>query len=102
MVFDDDNEYIAGTYARYKVAFKNGDGAKLYDFDGKEYVDCASGIGVNIFGVNDDEWKDAVKAQLDSVQHVCNLYYSEPQTRLAKALCQKTGAKKVFFANSGA
>ena len=101
-IFAADGEYIAGTYARYKVAFKDGKGALLYDFDGKEYVDCATGIGVNIFGVNDEEWKNAVKAQLDSVQHVCNLYYSLPQTELAKALCQKTGAKKVFFGNSGA
>lgn len=101
-IFADDGEYIANTYARYKVAFKDGKGALLYDFDGKEYIDCATGIGVNIFGVNDEEWKNAVKAQLDSVQHVCNLYYSKPQTELAKALCLKTGAKKVFFGNSGA
>ncbi|MCM1545611.1 MAG: acetylornithine/succinylornithine family transaminase [Clostridiales bacterium] len=101
-IFADDGEYIANTYARYKVAFKSGKGALLYDFDGKEYIDCATGIGVNIFGINDEEWKSAVKAQLDSVQHVCNLYYSLPQTELAKLLCKKTGAKKVFFGNSGA
>lgn len=101
-MFADDGEYIANTYARFKVAFKEGKGAKLYDYDGKEYIDCAAGIAVNIFGVNDDEWKNAVKAQIDSVQHVCNLYYSQPQTELAMALCKKTGAKKVFFANSGA
>lgn len=101
-IFADDSEYVSGTYARFKVAFKEGRGAKLYDFDGKEYIDCASGIGVNIFGVNDVVWKEAVKAQLDSVQHVCNLYYSQPQAELAKALCQKTGASKVFFGNSGA
>ncbi len=101
-IFEDDEKYIAGTYARYKVAFKDGKGCKLYDNDGKEYLDFATGIGVNIFGINDEEWKNAVKAQLDSVQHVCNLYYSQPQTRLAKLLCEKTGAKKVFFGNSGA
>lgn len=101
-IFADDGEYIANTYARYKVAFKSGNGALLYDFDGKEYIDCATGIGVNIFGVNDAEWKNAVKTQLDSIQHVCNLYYSQPQTLLAKALCKKTGARKVFFGNSGA
>ncbi|MDE5766242.1 MAG: aspartate aminotransferase family protein [Clostridia bacterium] len=101
-IFAEDGEYIANTYARFKVAFKEGKGAKLYDYDGKEYIDCATGIGVNIFGINDEEWKNAVKAQLDSIQHVCNLYYSQPQTELAKALCKKTGAKKVFFGNSGA
>ncbi len=97
-----DKEYVASTYARFNVAFKSGSGAKLYDFDGKEYIDCATGIGVNIFGVNDEEWKNAVKAQLDKIQHVSNLYYSQPQAELAKLLCQKTGASKVFFANSGA
>ncbi|MDE7086987.1 MAG: aminotransferase class III-fold pyridoxal phosphate-dependent enzyme, partial [Clostridia bacterium] len=66
------------------------------------YIDCATGIGVNIFGINDEEWKNAVKAQIDSVQHVCNLYYSQPQTQLAKLICEKTGASKVFFGNSGA
>ncbi len=101
-IIADDGEYIANTYARYKVAFKSGNGALLYDFDGKEYIDCATGIGVNIFGVNDAEWKNAVKNQLDSIQHVCNLYYSQSQTMLAKALCKKTGARKVFFGNSGA
>lgn len=101
-IFAADGEYIANTYARYKVAFKDGKGALLYDFDGKEYIDCATGIGVNIFGINDEEWKSAVKGQIDSIQHVCNLYYSLPQTELAKLLCEKTGAKKVFFGNSGA
>ena len=101
-IFSDDKEYIANTYSRFNVAFRSGKGAKLYDFDGKEYVDCASGIGVNIFGINDEEWKKAVKAQIDDIQHVCNLYYSLPQAELAGALCEKTGAKKVFFANSGA
>lgn len=101
-IFSDDKDYVAGTYARFNVAFKSGEGAKLYDFEGKEYVDCASGIGVNIFGINDKEWKKTVKGQIDKIQHVCNLYYSEPQAELAKALCLKTGAKKVFFGNSGA
>lgn len=101
-IIDDDKKYIAATYARYGVAFKSGKGCKLYDFNGKEYIDCATGIGVNIFGFNDEAWKNAVKNQLDDVQHVCNLFYSEPQARLAKILCEKTGAKKVFFGNSGA
>lgn len=101
-IFQEYDEYVAKTYSRYKVAFEAGNGAYLKDIDGKEYIDCASGIGVNIFGVNDEEWKNAVKAQLDNIQHVCNLYYSKPQVDLAKALCLKTGAKKVFFGNSGA
>ncbi len=101
-IFADDKEYVANTYARYNIALSSGNGSKLTDINGKEYIDCATGIGVNIFGINDEEWKRAVVAQIDKIQHVCNLYYSEPQAELAKALCVKTGAKKVFFANSGA
>lgn len=101
-IIDEDKQYIAGTYARFPVAFKDGKGCKLYDYDGKEYIDCGSGIAVDIFGVNDSEWKNAVIEQLNRIQHTSNLYYTEPQARLAKLLCDKTGAKKVFFGNSGA
>lgn len=97
-----DDEYIASTYARFQVGLERGEGATLTDFDGKKYIDFTSGIGVNIFGVNDEAWKAAVCAQLSKIQHACNLYYTEPQTRLAELLCQKSGAKKVFFSNSGA
>lgn len=98
----DDKDFIASTYARFDVAFKEGSGSKIYDTEGKEYIDCASGIGVNIFGVNDAVWKNAVIDQINKIQHVCNLYYSQPQVELAKAICEKTGACNVFFANSGA
>ncbi|MBQ9729763.1 MAG: acetylornithine/succinylornithine family transaminase, partial [Clostridia bacterium] len=70
--------------------------------NGKKYVDFTSGIGVNAFGLNDKKWKKAVIAQLNKVQHACNLYYTEPQVKLAELLCKATGAKKVFFGNSGA
>ncbi|MGN0823389.1 MAG: aspartate aminotransferase family protein, partial [Candidatus Gallimonas sp.] len=79
-----------------------GKGATIEGADGKTYVDFGSGISVNNFGVNDEEWKNAVKAQLDKIAHVSNYYYSEPQGRLAELLCEKTGAKRVFFGNSGA
>ncbi|MBP5242609.1 MAG: aspartate aminotransferase family protein [Clostridia bacterium] len=97
-----DDEYIASTYARFQVALESGRGATLYGVDGKGYIDFTSGIGVNIFGVNDEEWKEAVTAQIGKIQHACNLYYTEPQTELAELLCQKSGAKKVFLSNSGA
>ena len=101
-IIEEDKKYIAGTYARFPVAFKEGKGSRLYDYDGREYVDCGSGIAVNIFGVNDEEWKNAVIAQLSSIQHASNLYYTKPQADLARLLCERTGAKKVFFGNSGA
>lgn len=101
-IIEEDKKYIAGTYARFPVAFKEGKGSRLYDYDGREYVDCGSGIAVNIFGVNDEEWKNAVIAQMNSIQHASNLYYTKPQADLARLLCERTGTEKVFFGNSGA
>ena len=92
-----DNEYIAHAYGRFDVTLNEGKGSTLYDENGKKYIDFGSGIGVTAFGICDDEWKKAVIGQLDKVQHVSNLYYTEPCAKLAKLLCDKTGMKKVFF-----
>ncbi len=97
-----DRAFVASTYARFPVELVRGEGSKVYDTDGKEYIDMGSGIGVTAFGIADKEWKAAVCAQLDKLQHVSNLYYTEPCARLAALLCEKTGMKKVFFGNSGA
>ena len=97
-----DKEYIAGTYGRAPLVAVSGKGAKVLDEDGKEYIDLGSGIAVNSFGVCDDEWVAAVEAQLHQLQHLSNLYYTQPQVKLAQALCERTGMKRVFFANSGA
>ena len=97
-----DKTYVANTYARFPVEIVSGKGSKVYDTDGKEYIDMGSGIGVTAFGIADDAWKSAVIAQLDKVQHTSNLYYTEPCAKLAEQLCTRTGMKKVFFGNSGA
>ncbi len=97
-----DKKYIAGTYARFPVEITNGKGSVVYDTDGKRYIDLGSGIGVTSFGVSDDEWVKAVTAQLSKVQHMSNLYYTEPCVKLAELLCTRTKMKKVFFCNSGA
>lgn len=97
-----DNTYVASTYGRFQVELDHGKGAKLFDTNGKEYIDMGTGIAVNVFGVCDDEWNSAVKAQLDKLAHTSNLYYTEPCAKLAELLCSKTGMKKVFFSNSGA
>ena len=97
-----DNEYVANTYARFPLVLKEGKGSLVYDETGREYVDMGSGIGVTAFGIADDEWQAAVAKQLGKLQHMSNLYYTEPCAELAKLLCAKTGMKKVFFANSGA
>ena len=97
-----DNNFVASTYGRFPIELDFGKGAKLYDTNGKEYIDMGTGIAVNVFGVCDDEWNGAVKAQLDKLAHTSNLYYTEPCAKLAELLCSKTGMKKVFFSNSGA
>ena len=97
-----DNEYIAHSYGRFDVCLTKGKGSTLYDEQGKKYIDFGSGIGVSAFGICDDEWVNAVSEQLNKVQHTSNLYYTEPCAVLAKMLCEKTGMKRVFFANSGA
>lgn len=99
---ENDEKYIANTYSRFQMALSEGFGAEFIDINGKKYIDFSSGIGVNIFGANDEQWKQAVTEQLNKMQHACNLYYTLPQINLAKLLCEKTGAKKVFFSNSGA
>lgn len=103
MTFEEkDKRYIASTYARFPVRLVRGEGRTVYDAEGKSYLDLASGIGVNIFGYGDAEWTAAVTAQLDTLQHASNLYYTEPCVSLAEALCERSGMEKVFFCNSGA
>ena len=97
-----DSKYIANTYARFPIVLEHGKGSLVWDTDGREYIDMGSGIAVNAFGLADSEWIAAVTAQLGKLQHVSNLYYSEPDALLAEQLCSRTGMKKVFFANSGA
>ncbi len=97
-----DNKYVANTYARFPIELVSGKGSKLYDSDGKEYIDMGTGIGVSAFGVGDEDWVKAVTEQLTTLQHTSNLYYTAPCAKLAELLCTKTGAKKVFFSNSGA
>lgn len=97
-----DRTYVAGTYKRFPVEIVSGKGSLVRDAAGKEYIDMGSGIAVTSFGIADDEWIAAVEKQIHSVQHMSNLYYTEPCALLAEALCRKTGMKKVFFCNSGA
>ena len=97
-----DKNYVANTYARFPVEISHGKGSLMYSPDGKEDIDLGSGIGVTAFGAADEKWVEAVTAQLGKVQHTSNLYYTEPCAVLAKTLCERTGMKKVFFANSGA
>ena len=97
-----DKKYVASTYGRFDLELVSGSGSLVYDENGKEYIDLSTGIAVNTFGLCDKVWQDAVSEQMGKLQHTSNLYYSSPCADLAELLCQRTGARKVFFGNSGA
>ncbi|MBP3853765.1 MAG: aminotransferase class III-fold pyridoxal phosphate-dependent enzyme, partial [Erysipelotrichaceae bacterium] len=97
-----DQQYVAHTYARWPICVQSGQGCVLKDVEGKEYLDFTSGIGVSSLGYSHPAWVRAVSDQLQSLAHVSNLFYTQPMLKLAQSLCQRTGMKKVFFANSGA
>ncbi len=97
-----DQEYIANTYKRFPASLVEGEGAVVRSPEGKEYIDFTSGIGVNCLGYADKGWADAVSAQAHKLQHVSNLYSTQPDVEAAEKLCRYTGFSKVFFGNSGA
>jgi len=97
-----DKQYVAGTYNRFPVEIAHGKGSVVFSTDGTRYIDMGSGIGVTAFGIADDVWQKAITEQIACVQHMSNLYYTEPCAKLAELLCKRTGMKKVFFSNSGA
>lgn len=99
---ENDKKYIAPTYGRFPVVFDHAKGSTVYDTDNKEYIDMGAGIATTVFGHCDDEYVKAVTEQLNKYAHASNLYYTAPQVKLAELICEKTGMKKVFFANSGA
>ena len=96
-----DAEHVMQTYARFDAAIERGEGATLYSPEGKEYIDFTSGIGVNSIGYGNKKWAGAIYAQALKLQHVSNLYYSEPYAKLAGELMTRTGMSKVFFSNAG-
>ena len=92
---DEAEKYLLHTYNRYQVVFDHGDGVKLYDTDGKEYLDFVSGIGVFALGYNNKEFNDAIKAQVDKILHTSNYYYNVPAIEAAKAVCAESQRKTV-------
>ncbi len=97
-----EEKYVLQTYVRPPVVFTHGDGLKLYDSDGNEYLDFTSGIAVTALGHSDAEWVQAVAAQAAQLTHVSNLYHTAPQAQLAQRLVESSFADKVYFCNSGA
>jgi len=99
---DDASRYIMQTYTRQPVSIVRGRGTKVYDLEGREYIDFVAGIAVNLLGHGHPDLIHAILRQAQQVIHTSNLYYTEPQVKLAQVLVDHSFADKVFFCNSGA
>lgn len=95
------DQMLLHTYNRFPVVLDYGKGVRLYDTEGKEYLDFASGIGVMAFGYGVQEYNDALKAQVDKLLHTSNLYYNVPVTEAAGKVLKASGMDRIFFTNSG-
>lgn len=96
-----EQNYILQTYARPEFVLERGDGVHLFDTDGRQYLDFVSGLSVNALGYNNPTIGDAISAQARKLIHVSNLYHTIPAPRLARLLCDRSFADRVFFCNSG-
>lgn len=94
-------KYVMNTYGRLPLALVKGQGAYVFDADGKEYLDFVAGIAVNSVGHCHPRVVEAVKKQAETLFHCSNLYWIEPQVELAKVLVKNSVFDKVFFCNSG-
>lgn len=97
-----ENDHMLATYARLPIVITTGKGCKVYDPEGKSYLDFVAGIAVNLLGYGYQPLLDAIVAQTQELIHASNLYYTIPQTQLAKDLTLISGFSRVFFNNSGA
>lgn len=99
---ENEQKYVMQTYSRFNLCLDHGQGCKLYDFEGKEYLDLTSGIGVNVLGHDHPALTKALQEQVGTLMHTSNLYYTKPMVEAAEILCLATGMDKAFFCNSGA
>src|SRR5687768_8757824 len=90
------------TYARQDVTFVRGEGSWLWDDGGRRYLDLVGGIAVVALGHGHPAPRDAARAQLDTLWHVSNLYWTQPMQELADRLSERFGGAAAFFCNSGA
>ena len=93
--------HVLHTYNRFPVVFERGEGVRLYDTDGKEYLDFAAGIAVNALGYGNTRLTAALKDQIDKIMHTSNVFYNVPMGEAAARLTAASGLSKVFFTNSG-
>lgn len=92
---------VLHTYNRFPVVLERGEGVRLYDLDGKEYLDFGAGIAVFALGYGNKAYNQALKDQVDKLMHTSNLFYNMPMTEAAEKLLKASGLSKVFFTNSG-
>src|SRR5438477_2748625 len=95
-------KYHTPNYARAPICLVRGDGVRVWDSDGKEYLDFGAGLAVAALGHCHPRVTGAIREAAATLLHVSNLYYTTPQTHLAKLLCDHSFAERVFFCNSGA
>lgn len=98
---NESEQVILHTYNRFPVVFERGEGVRLYDTDGKEYLDFAAGIGVMALGYHHPQYTQALKDQADKLLHTSNLYYNIPTAQAAKKALAASGMDRIFFTNSG-
>lgn len=101
-IFDRDAKNYLPVFKRYKIVLERGEGAYLYDINGKKYIDFLAGIAVNVLGHNYPPLVKAIAEQASKVIHVSNLYYTQAQADAAAKLVKLSGLDRVFFGNSGA
>ena len=94
-------KYLQPTYTRQPITLTRGSGTRVWDSEGREYIDCLAGIAVNVCGHCHPKVVEAIKKQAETLIHTSNLYYTEPQIKLAEELTDLTGLDRIFFCNSG-
>lgn len=100
-IMEQSEKYVLHTYNRFPLVLDHGKGVRLYDTDGKEYLDFAAGIAVFALGYGNETYNQALKDQIDRLIHTSNLYYNAPMAAAAEKLVKASGMDKVFFTNSG-
>lgn len=95
------DQVLLKTYNRFPVVFEKGEGVYLYDTEGKKYLDFAAGIAVFALGYGNEDYKNALKDQIDKILHTSNLYYNIPAVEAAEKIVKTSELDRVFFTNSG-
>ena len=96
-IIDKNSKYVMNSYGRIPVAFEKGEGTKIWDVEGNEYLDFVAGIAVTNLGHNNKKVVEAIKEQSEKLIHTSNMYYIEPQTKLAEMLVCDTHFAQAFF-----